>query len=288
MNVPTANGFAPLPTPSTAVTRRYFMNGTATLAGGAAAGALFPASPRAVNPPPSTYDLRTDGFITSVKNQDLPTECNSCTAFAIVAMVEGAYNKKNNLSGTNGPDLDEMGLFTQPAPPPGGCQTSHWWPKYALERCKTDGLAWQGYPTKPRVQIARFDNLLETSLQQTKTRMKNWVFNTGPVVAVMLQFDDFYKWGKHWTTNNPSQPNPHVYAPGAPLPGSGGAETDPGPIVGGHVVSIVGYDDAGPVPFWICKNSWGDAWNGDGYVRIAQGKPRTTDGPQVQIGRAYV
>jgi C1A family cysteine protease len=44
--------------------------------------------------------------------------------------------------------------------------------------------------------------------------------------------------------------------------------------VGGHAIAVVGYskDD-----HWICKNSWGDGWNGDGYVRIAQGKNNTAE-----------
>ena len=283
MNVRTANRFAPMLTPRSEVTRRNFMNGTAMLAGGAAAGALLPTPAWAANPPPPSHDLRTQGFITSVKNQDVPKRCNGCTAFAVVAMVEGAYNKKNNLSGSKGPDLDEIEFFTLPNPPFGGCQTSQWWPKHALERCKARGLAWQGDPTKTRVSIARFNNLLEPSLQQTQTKMKDWIFSTGPVVAVMVQFDDFDKWGKHWITSNPGRPNPHIYVPGAPMPGSGGPDKDPGPIVGGHVVSIVGYDNAGPVPFWICKNSWGDTWNGDGYVRIAQGKPGQPTVPKCYI-----
>jgi hypothetical protein len=246
---------------------------------------LWPLSPafRRAAGRPDIYDLHDANvnYITSVENQDDPVECNACTAFAVVATVEGTFNKKNRLTGnpaTLGPDLDEMELFTKPAPPLGGCKTSHWWPKHALARGLVLGLAWEGDPAKPRIELKNFVSLLEPSLRQTQDRMKDWIFNRGPVAAVMLQYRDFYDWGKYWQTNHAGQSNvSHVYFPGAPMPGSGAPVDpdkpgDPGPIVGGHVVSIVGYNDTSSIPFWICKNSWGKEWNGDGYILIAQGR----------------
>jgi hypothetical protein len=40
-----------------------------------------------------------------------------------------------------------------------------------------------------------------------------------------------------------------------------------GPRVGGHVVTIVGYDDSQSC--WIVKNSWGTKWGEDGWFRMA-------------------
>ncbi|MBN1280202.1 MAG: hypothetical protein JXA00_00985 [Candidatus Thermoplasmatota archaeon] len=39
------------------------------------------------------------------------------------------------------------------------------------------------------------------------------------------------------------------------------------PVVGGHVVTIVGYDDSQSC--WIVKNSWGTRWGEDGWFRMA-------------------
>lgn len=44
-------------------------------------------------------------------------------------------------------------------------------------------------------------------------------------------------------------------------------------IDGGHAVTIVGWGvQAGRLPYWIVRNSWGPAWNGDGYFRIVRGQ----------------
>jgi C1A family cysteine protease len=40
-----------------------------------------------------------------------------------------------------------------------------------------------------------------------------------------------------------------------------------GRLAGGHVVLIVGYDDANE--YFIVKNSWGDEWGDAGYFKIA-------------------
>jgi C1A family cysteine protease len=42
-----------------------------------------------------------------------------------------------------------------------------------------------------------------------------------------------------------------------------------------HSMAIVGYDldgkDSDGVPYWIVKNSWGDWWGENGYIRIRFG-----------------
>jgi C1A family cysteine protease len=263
-----------------ALTRRHFVQGTATLAGGLAGGVLPLAQwaeaattqkpNAAAAPTPVSYDPRTQSvnYLTSVKNQDSPSPCNSCTAFAVVATVEATFNKGKNKSGAKGPDLDELDLFSHPGPP-GGCATTHWWPKEALQYCQNTGLKWET-GTNPKVKIAAPTPLLDDSnMNKTQSDMKDWIFKNGPVVAVMVQYEDFADFGKAWAAAHGTQSNPNVYAP---------SKKAPGKIVGGHTISIVGYTAN---DHWICKNSWGSAWNGDGYVRIAQGK-------QNGIGETYI
>ena len=55
------------------------------------------------------------------------------------------------------------------------------------------------------------------NLEKTQTDMKCWIRSKGPVVAVMVQYQDLYAWGKAWSEQHPDMPNPQVYAPGRPL-----------------------------------------------------------------------
>jgi hypothetical protein len=270
MTTPRAKPILLAPGSYPGVTRRAFLNGTATLAGGVTAGTLLPVlgssechaqamAQKTVAATPTSFDPRTGAlnYLSPVQNQDDPRPCNSCTAYAVVASVEATHNKKKNLQGTQGPDLDEIDLFAK-AGPPAGCDTTHWWPKGALKYCETPGLKVQG--SSQRIQIASSLSLLKANVNDTQAAMKDWIFSKGPVVAIMVQYDDFYEFGRAWSASQGTNPNPNVYSPGK----------KPGQIIGGHAISIVGYSGNED---WICKNSWGKAWNGDGYVRIAQGKP---------------
>ena len=248
-----------MPSTDEGLSRRDFFNGTATLVGGVvAASSIFPAPARSAFD--TNYDPRRDGvnYITSVKDQDDPDPCNSCTAYAVVAAVEATYNRKNRLPGTQGADLDEKDLFSAPQGP-GNCEVDHWWPKKALAYCERPGLKWQS-GSNPPVQIKPPKNLLDdTNLNLTQRNMKEHIFNIGPVIAIMVQYEDFYAFGDTFsgTSNNA------VYRV---------ARRRPPRIVGGHAIAVVGYSGN---DHWICKNSWSDAWNGDGYVRVAQGKGNT-------------
>jgi hypothetical protein len=252
----------------TGVTRRRFIVGTAATVGGSAGGMV---TTRVGAAPPPSYSLRRDGFITSPKDQDIPVTCNSCTAFAVVAAVEGAYNKLKRLPGTNGPNLDELDLFKN-AGPTEGCATTHWWPKFALGYCQNPGLKWEGSSNQPIKIKPPVDLLNDTNLNKTQDNMKDWIFNHGPVIAVMVQYEDFFAFGDSYFQCNGAGENTDVYGPAKRR------NRKPGVIVGGHTLAVVGYQAN---DYWICKNSWGDTWNGDGYVNIAQG---TANG----LGETYI
>jgi len=275
------NSSAKRPQLVTTVSRRRLLNASAAAAGGFVAGTILPSpvlQALADQCDANNCDLHKFGatninYMTSVKHQG---PCNACTAFAVVATIEGTYNRKNfGASGDKGLNLSEGQLFYA-AGPKDKCYLSHWWPRDALPYCTQVGLAredeeqfafWDNSTPKPTISIIKIagsTSLIDsTNLNKTKQNMKNWIFQTGPVIAVMVQYEDFQAFGDAWATSHPDAENTNVY-----FPGVGGS---PGGVIGGHVVSIVGYSDTGTPKYWICKNSWGKKWNGDGYVRIAQG-----------------
>ena len=80
--------------------------------------------------------------------------------------------------------------------------------------------------------------------------MKRWLCEEGPLAARYTVYDDFF-----------------VYWRG----GADGVYTYvSGDMAGGHVVAVVGYDDAQSC--WICKNSWGPTQGNDGCFRIGYGE----------------
>jgi Papain family cysteine protease len=247
--------------------RRDFLKTSAVIATGIAVGSMSPGTASAAAPAaaPAGFDLRSQNCITSVKDQGA---CHSCTAFGVIATIEGSHHWQKNLpiSAANpGLNLSEADLFNAP-PILGNCNIDHWWPRGALEHCQNNGVL-QDPPTSNPYKIASAQPLVENDINLTIEKMKNWISDTtnkgGPLVAVMVEYDDFLRFGLNRTTGSDVT---DVYKPG----------WETGPVkprlLGGHVVSIVGYEDQGSSKYWICKNSWyidtNEPWNGNGFVRI--------------------
>src|SRR5262245_65459683 len=110
MKTPRATPILLAPGSYPGVTRRTFLNGTATLAGGVTAGTLLPVlgsseahaqamaqKPVAATPP--SFDPRTGSlnYLSPVQNKDDPRPCNSCTALAVMASVSATQNTQKIL-----------------------------------------------------------------------------------------------------------------------------------------------------------------------------------------------
>lgn len=205
---------------------------------------------------PAAFDLRNVGgqnFVTPIKNQ---LSCGSCVAFGTVATVESTLRKQRNDPGL-AIDLSEAHLFFCHGKARGRNCENGWMPNEALEDIKTKGLADEAcYPyTMSNKDCSGLcsnwaDRAIKitgyTDLKGKPADIKTWVSTIGPVIACFVVYGDFfgYKSGVY----------KHV----------SGSQS------GGHCVTIVGYNDN--PGYWICKNSWGDAWGDKGFFNIAYGE----------------
>ena len=211
---------------------------------------------------PASYDLRNvagKNFITDVRDQG---HCNSCTAFAVVAAIEGAINIKQNVSNPS-LHLSEDQLFDCAGP---GCDTNAWYPDEALTYCRNTGITnYASYgprdrvchtnPAWPITRIASFQQLPDaTAIKQCLTGTGPYT-QASPVVTLMLYYESLRDWA-------PTSAN-QIYK---------FQENNPNEVrIGGHAVCIIGYDDH--PGSWICKNSFGAQWGGvgNGFFNIAYG-----------------
>jgi C1A family cysteine protease len=201
-----------------------------------------------------SVDLRNvsgSNFVTPITDQG---GCGSCVAFGTVATVESTQRLRRDDANLQ-VDLSEAQLFYCYGGAAGRNCANGWWVPAAMEAfkhgvcdeacfpytagdqsCKLCG-GWEDRATK----IVNWHEVTNTAA------MKEWLSGLhGPLTACFTVYEDFY--------NYRSGIYHHV---------SGG-------VVGGHCVSIVGYNDPGQ--FWICKNSWGSSWGENGFFRIAYGQ----------------
>ncbi len=207
---------------------------------------------------PAAFDNRNyngHNFVTPVRDQG---GCGSCVAFGVAATAEARMRRERNNPNLN-IDFSEAHLFYCHARSEGrrcGGNKAGWWPSAALDAFKNKGVTDEThYPyvagdqdctgLKPGWQ----NHVHKVTGWQKLTDhmdMKKFIAEKGPLVGCFTVYQDFmaYKSGVYR----------HV---------SGNA-------VGGHCISVVGYDDANR--YWICKNSWGSNWGESGYFRIAYGE----------------
>ncbi|MFC1683704.1 C1 family peptidase, partial [Candidatus Zixiibacteriota bacterium] len=222
------------------------------------------------SPPPVSYDWRSLGKVTPVKNQD---SCGSCYAFAALANFEskmlidgaGTYDfSENNAKECNWYDRN--------------CTGGNYWhlanlfsrEGTVLETCDPY-VAWDAScNTSCPYQKTLLDwRRVCGATVPSATVLKNYIQTYGPVYTVLYAGDSSdLTWQSTFGTYNGSST---LYYTGV---------YDPN-----HAVCIVGWDDnlshGGGSGGWIVKNSWGTGWGGtcgygseSGYFTIAYGSAR--------------
>lgn len=197
--------------------------------------------------PAAEFDWRKEGAVGPVKDQG---RCGSCWAFSTVANLEGLYFNKNKksivLSEQSLVDCDKVD---------NGCNGGLM--ENSLAFVKDNGVALSAdYPYKDKQnQCASYTPAFRVSgftfaSSQDENEIKAFLQQRGPLsIAVNAGPFQFYQGG---------------------ILESDEKECDPKEL--NHGVALVGYGSENGKEYWIVRNSWGQGWGEQGYIRVALGK----------------
>ncbi len=208
---------------------------------------------------PAAWDWRAargGNYVTPVKDQGA---CGSCVAFGTIATFE-AQTQIALGNPTLGVNLSEAHLWFAYGPQhgAGACPGGGWWPDSSFPGLIPGIVPERDYPYTDANQEGKLPGDAATELTvitgwehlTTQAAIRAFISSTGPVTVCFTVYEDFYY---HYSSG--------VYEYNAATAGK---------VVGGHCVSLVGYNDAGG--YWIAKNQWGAGWGEAGYFQMGYGQ----------------
>jgi len=206
---------------------------------------------------PSSIDWRNkDGvnYLGKVMNQG---NCGSCVAFASVATLEGQVSVSTGMPSL-APTFSPQFLFACG----GGSCDRGWQPSSAASFLKSTGVVdeacmpYTSGSTKEDASCSqRCSDSSSRAFKIAGSHSTGSIFGggsieavkaalqKGPLVTTLTVYEDFL-----------------TYSSGVYL-------HTKGPALGGHAVSLVGYDDSKKA--WLVRNSWGEEFGENGYIWIA-------------------
>jgi len=214
-------------------------------------GVPFRLSAEDVSSTPTSIDWRTQGAVTPVKDQG---QCGSCWAFSTTGVLEGAW-----AAGGHGLEsLSEQHLVSCDNNDGNlGCDGG--WPYKAVDFVRDSGIDSElSYPytsasgtsgscasssgTRADIQVAS-----HVIIDADEDQMAAWVAKNGPVSISIDAMTSIW-----WS-----------YTGGIV---SSCCNHDPD-----HAVLVTGFGEENGQKYWWVKNSWGENWGEQGYIRLERG-----------------
>jgi len=209
---------------------------------------------------PKSYDAVTKGLVTPPRNQ---RECGSCAAFAATGLHETCMLKAG--APKNGLDLSEQYVIDCgfDGRLMNACNGA-WGPAYSQWLIKDGGTS----PHEAEYLYKNSEPLKDCSEGKS---VRKWNSGARVVDSVVDNnadeqkiMDLIFKHGAVMASMNASESSFHNYASGVYQGCSPGTGTN-------HAVLIVGYGKEKGVKYWKVKNSWGEYWGDNGFVKIKRG-----------------
>ncbi|XP_027901701.1 zingipain-2-like isoform X1 [Vigna unguiculata] len=194
---------------------------------------------------PESVDWRKEGAVVRVKNQ---AECDGCWAFSAIAAVEGI----NKIVTGNLTALSEQELLDCDRTVNAGC--SGGLVDYAFEFIINNG----GIDTEDDYPFQGADGICDQNKQNARAVTIDGYERVLPYDELAL---------KKAVANQPVSVAIEAYGKEFQLYESGIFTGTCGTLID-HGVAAVGYGTENGTDYWIVKNSWGNKWGEEGYVRI--------------------
>jgi C1A family cysteine protease len=201
---------------------------------------------------PDTFDWRTKGAVTAVKDQG---QCGSCWAFSVTENIESVW-------------ILAKGLNNETLPPLAPQQ---------IVDCDTTDLGCDGGNPPTAYDYVQSAGGLDDEKDYPYTAQDGTcAFKSSAVVAKIT--------GYKYATDGDEGTMKDNLASWAPLSICVDARYWQDYQIGvmtewqcdwivqlDHCVQAVGYDTTASTPFWIVRNSWGTDWGENGYIRLQYG-----------------
>ncbi len=217
----------------------------------------FPSSARMFSPNPrfqlpSSVDWREKGYVTEVKDQ---SQCGGCWAFSATGSLEGQhFNKTGKLVSLSEQNLiDCSSNWTN-----NGCKGGNVYKAFQYIKDNGGIDTEKSYPYEGKDEICRYskNNIganctgYVTLRKEDENSLAVACASIGPIsVSIDASKHSFQSY-------------------------SSGVYYEPmcNPDVRDHAVLVVGYGTENGQDYWLVKNSWGNDWGEEGYIKMARNK----------------